>query len=81
MATRSGLARTIRLWRRGTDPLGGSNGGLLIANMLTRYPERFGALYCAVPVTDMRRFAKLLIGPALIDEFGDPGRPRLGKGQ
>ena len=23
---------------------GGSNGGLLIANMLTRYPERFGAL-------------------------------------
>jgi prolyl oligopeptidase len=51
---------------------GASNGGLLIANMLTRYPERFGALFCAVPVTDMRRFAKLLIGPALIDEFGDP---------
>ena len=23
---------------------GGSNGGLLIANMLTRYPERFGCL-------------------------------------
>ena len=37
---------------------GASNGGLLIANMLTRYPERFGALFCAVPVTDMRRFAK-----------------------
>jgi prolyl oligopeptidase len=29
---------------------GGSNGGLLIANMLTRYPERLGALLCAVPV-------------------------------
>jgi prolyl oligopeptidase len=55
---------------------GASNGGLLIANMLTRYPERFGALFCAVPVIDMRRFAKLLIGPALIDEFGDPDDTR-----
>jgi prolyl oligopeptidase len=55
---------------------GASNGGLLIANMLTRYPERFGALYCAIPVTDMRRFAKLLIGHALIDEFGDPDDPQ-----
>src|SRR5690349_24069380 len=31
---------------------GGSNGGLLIANMLTRYPERFGALFCTVPIID-----------------------------
>jgi prolyl oligopeptidase len=54
---------------------GGSNGGLLIANMLTRYPERFGALFCTVPVIDMRRFAKLLIGPWVIDEYGDPDSP------
>jgi prolyl oligopeptidase len=54
---------------------GGSNGGLLIANMLTRYPERFGALLCAVPVIDMRRYTKLLMGAACIDEYGDPDRP------
>jgi prolyl oligopeptidase len=54
---------------------GGSNGGLLIANMLTRYPERFGALLCAVPVIDMRRSKKLLVGNIGIDEYGDPDKP------
>jgi prolyl oligopeptidase len=54
---------------------GGSNGGLLVANMLTRYPERFGALFCTVPVIDMRRYHKLLIGPAITDEYGDPDNP------
>jgi prolyl oligopeptidase len=54
---------------------GGSNGGLLIANMLTRYPERFGALFCTMPVIDMRRYHKLLIGPAITDEYGDPDKP------
>jgi prolyl oligopeptidase len=54
---------------------GGSNGGLLIANMLTRYPERFGALFCTVPVIDMRRSAKLLEGAWWIDEYGDPDNP------
>jgi prolyl oligopeptidase len=54
---------------------GGSNGGLLIANMLTRYPERFGALFCTMPIIDMRRYAKLLIGPAITDEYGDPDKP------
>jgi len=54
---------------------GGSNGGLLIANMLTRYPERFGALLCAVPVIDMRCSKKLLVGNIGIDEYGDPDNP------
>jgi prolyl oligopeptidase len=54
---------------------GGSNGGLLIANMLTRYPQHFGALFCTMPVIDMRRYAKLLIGPAITDEYGDPDKP------
>ena len=27
---------------------GGSNGGLLVSNMLTRYPERFGAIFCTI---------------------------------
>ncbi len=51
---------------------GGSNGGLLIANMLTRYPERFGALFCTVPLIDMRRFHKLLAGASWMAEYGNP---------
>ena len=54
---------------------GGSNGGLLIANMLTRYPERFGALFCTVPLIDMRRYSKLLAGASWIAEYGDPDAP------
>lgn len=54
---------------------GGSNGGLLIANMLTRYPERFGALFCTIPLIDMRRYAKLLAGASWIAEYGDPDKP------
>ena len=54
---------------------GASAGGLLIANMLTRYPERFGALLCAGPVIDMRRSKKLLAGNVGIDEYGDPDKP------
>ena len=54
---------------------GGSNGGILITNMLTRYPERFGALFCAIPLIDMRRYAKLHAGASWIAEFGDPDDP------
>jgi prolyl oligopeptidase len=67
---RRGVTRPSRIAAEG-----GSNGGLLIANMLTRYPERFGALFCTVPVIDMRRYHKLLIGPAITDEYGDPDKP------
>ncbi|GJD47498.1 hypothetical protein OPKNFCMD_0206 [Methylobacterium crusticola] len=54
---------------------GGSNGGLLIANMLTRYPERFGALFCTVPLIDMRRYPRLLAGASWVAEYGDPENP------
>ncbi|MER9119962.1 prolyl oligopeptidase family serine peptidase [Mesorhizobium sp. M0954] len=54
---------------------GGSNGDLLIANMLTRYPERCGALFCTMPLVDMRRYTKLLAGASWIDEYGDPDKP------
>jgi prolyl oligopeptidase len=53
---------------------GGSNGGVLISNMLTRYPERFGALLCTIPLIDMRRYSKLLAGASWIDEYGDPDK-------
>jgi prolyl oligopeptidase len=53
---------------------GGSNGGILISNMLTRYPERFGALLCTIPLIDMRRYSKLLAGASWIAEYGDPDK-------
>jgi prolyl oligopeptidase len=54
---------------------GGSNGGILITNMLTRYPQRFGALFCTIPLIDMRRYTKLLAGASWIAEYGDPDKP------
>jgi prolyl oligopeptidase len=54
---------------------GGSNGGILITNMLVRYPERFGALFCTIPLIDMRRYTKLLAGASWIAEYGDPDKP------
>jgi prolyl oligopeptidase len=54
---------------------GGSNGGILITNMLVRYPERFGALFCTIPLVDMRRYTRLLAGPSWIAEYGDPDKP------
>jgi prolyl oligopeptidase len=52
--------------------MGGSNGGLLIGNMLTLYPEKFGALVCEVPLLDMKRYHKLLAGASWMGEYGDP---------
>jgi prolyl oligopeptidase len=54
---------------------GGSNGGILITNMLVRHPGRFGALFCTIPLIDMRRYTKLLAGASWIAEYGDPDRP------
>jgi prolyl oligopeptidase len=54
---------------------GGSNGGLLMGIMLTKYPELFGALVCSVPLLDMRRFHLLLAGASWVAEYGDPDNP------
>ncbi|MCP1412539.1 prolyl oligopeptidase family protein [Paenarthrobacter sp. A20] len=55
--------------------VGGSNGGLLVGNMLTQYPELFGAVSCGVPLLDMRRYTKLSAGYSWIAEYGDPDVP------
>ena len=67
---RRGVTRANRIAAEG-----GSNGGILISNMLTRYPERFGALFCTIPLIDMRRYTKLLAGVSWIAEYGDPDKP------
>jgi len=51
---------------------GGSNGGLLAGNMLTQYPELFGAVVIQVPLLDMKRYSHLLAGASWMAEYGDP---------
>ncbi len=54
---------------------GGSNGGLLVGNMLTQYPQLFGAVVVQVPLLDMQRYHKLLAGASWMAEYGDPDKP------
>ncbi len=54
---------------------GGSNGGLLVAVMMTERPELFGAVVCSAPLLDMKRYHKLLAGASWMDEYGDPDVP------
>jgi prolyl oligopeptidase len=55
--------------------MGGSNGGLLMGNMYTLYPEHWGAIVCSVPLLDMKRYTKLLAGASWAGEYGDPDDP------
>ena len=52
--------------------MGGSNGGLLMGNMLTQYPEKFGAIVVQVPLLDMKRYSHLLAGASWMAEYGNP---------
>jgi prolyl oligopeptidase len=56
--------------------MGGSNGGLLVGNMLTRRPDLFGAIVCQVPLLDMQRYNKLLAGASWVAEYGNPDDPQ-----
>jgi prolyl oligopeptidase len=55
---------------------GGSNGGLLVGNMLTMRPDLWGAVVCQVPLLDMRRYHQLLAGASWMGEYGDPDDPK-----
>jgi prolyl oligopeptidase len=65
------VARKVTSPRR-LGTMGGSNGGLLMGNMLVRYPEKFGAIVVQVPLLDMQRYSKLLAGASWMAEYGDP---------
>jgi prolyl oligopeptidase len=54
---------------------GGSNGGLLMGNMLSMRPDLFGGIVCQVPLLDMRRYHMLLAGASWMGEFGNPDNP------
>ena len=54
---------------------GGSNGGLLVGNMLTQRPDLFGAIVANVPLFDMQRYHLLLAGASWMAEYGNPDIP------
>jgi prolyl oligopeptidase len=47
----------------------------MVGNMITLYPELFGAAVCQVPLLDMRRYHELLAGASWMGEYGDPDDP------
>jgi prolyl oligopeptidase len=57
--------------------MGGSNGGLLVATVLTQRPELYGAVVCEVPITDMMRYDKLLAGNSWVGEYGSSDDPAM----
>jgi len=54
---------------------GGSNGGLLTGALVTREPQLFAAALSAVPLLDMVRFHKFLIGRYWVSEYGSADDP------
>ncbi len=54
---------------------GRSNGGLLVSSTMLRHPELYGAVVCGNPLTDMRRYNKLLAGASWEGEYGNPDKP------
>ena len=52
--------------------MGGSNGGLLVTAAVTQRPELFRAAVGTVPLTDMLRYHRFLIGKLWIPEYGSP---------
>lgn len=55
--------------------MGGSMGGLLTANMLTRDNGLFRAVVSECPLADMERFRFLGMGHSWMPELGDPSTP------
>ena len=56
--------------------MGGSNGGLLMGNMLTLYPQLYGGVVSQVALLDMQRYTHLSAGASWIAEYGDPDKPQ-----
>lgn len=55
--------------------MGGSNGGLLAGNMLTKYPQLYGAVVSQVALLDMKRYTHMSAGASWMAEYGNPDNP------
>jgi len=57
--------------------IGGSNGGLMVGNLITRplSSKLFGAAVCQVPLLDMKIYSRLLAGASWMAEYGNPDEP------
>lgn len=55
--------------------MGGSNGGLLAGNMLTKYPQLYGAVVSQVALLDMKRYPHMSAGASWMAEYGNPDNP------
>jgi len=54
---------------------GGSNGGLSVGAVVTQRPDLWGGALCAVPLLDMLRFHRFLLGESWTIEYGHPEDP------
>lgn len=54
---------------------GGSNGGLLVGAAVTQRPDLCQAAVCMVPLLDMLRYHRFLIGALWVPEYGNPDDP------
>ncbi|TKX74838.1 S9 family peptidase [Halorubrum sp. GN11_10-6_MGM] len=54
---------------------GGSNGGLSVGAVVTQRPDLWAAAQCAVPLLDMLRFHRFLLGESWTTEYGHPESP------
>ncbi len=69
---RRGLTRPKQL-----GIMGGSNGGLLVATVMTQIPDKLGAVVCSVPLIDMLAYTHIGAGASWADEYGDPADPEM----
>jgi len=58
---------------------GGSNGGLSVGAVVTQRPDLWAAAQCAVPLLDMLRFHRFLLGESWTTEYGHPEDPEAFK--
>ena len=57
--------------------VGGSNGGLLVGALVVQRPEMFRAAVAQVPLMDMLRYHRFLIGKLWVPEYGVSEDPKL----
>ncbi len=68
------LAKEKYADRKRLGILGGSNGGLLTAAVTVQRPDLVAAAVSDVPLTDMLRFPRFLMGQYWVSEYGDPSK-------